>query len=74
MNRSRMRFPLPSRIRQRLLSVLALLSMVYAAPALAQSVPQSATLPTGLDIGGTSFFDGFTSTKPGWAAIQYLRR
>ncbi|CBA17518.1 transporter [Xanthomonas albilineans] len=73
MNRSRMRFPLPSRIRQRL-SVLALLSIVHAAPAAAQSVPQSVTLPTGLDTGGTSFFDGFTSTKPGWAAIQYLRR
>lgn len=29
--------------------------------------------PAGIDLGGTSFFDGFSATKPGWAYLGYYQ-
>ncbi|MFT4191714.1 MAG: transporter [Comamonas sp.] len=54
---------------------LALAAALAPAPAplLAQDVPQSVSLPTGINTGGTSFLDGFSRTTPGWAVIEYLR-
>ena len=42
-------------------------------PALAQDVPQSVSMPTGINTGGTSFLDGVTRTTPGWGMALYLR-
>lgn len=71
----RVRYRVPSSPRAPArLSLLAVLAIAWVAPAAAQSVPQSATLPTGINTGGTSFFDGFSKPNPGWTAIQYLRR
>ncbi|ASW47562.1 transporter [Xanthomonas hortorum pv. vitians] len=54
--------------------LLGVMSLLAAGPAFAQGVPQSATLTNGINTGGTSFFDGFTRTTPGWAVITYLRQ
>ncbi|CAD0302991.1 hypothetical protein NCPPB940_04240 [Xanthomonas hortorum pv. taraxaci] len=53
---------------------LGLVSLLAAGPAFAQGVPQSAALTNGINTGGTSFFDGFTRTTPGWAVVTYLRQ
>jgi hypothetical protein len=52
---------------------LGILACLFALPAAAQQVPQTAQLPSGLNTGGTSYLDGFTRTTPGWAVIPYLR-
>ncbi|SBV49420.1 hypothetical protein XBLMG947_0192 [Xanthomonas bromi] len=58
--------------RQPALIIAALL--VAASPAAwAQAVPETAAVPQGINLGGTSFFDGYSSMKPGWTAIEYLR-
>ncbi|KGR62132.1 protein involved in meta-pathway of phenol degradation, partial [Xanthomonas vasicola] len=58
-------------------ALLGVLGGLAAGAALAQSapqgVPQSASLTNGVNTGGTSFLDGFTSTTPGLAVITYLR-
>ena len=58
--------------RQPALIIAALLAVV-SPPVWAQAVPETAAVPQGINLGGTSFFDGFTSMKPGWTAVEYLR-
>ncbi|PKV13515.1 phenol degradation protein meta [Xanthomonas prunicola] len=58
--------------RQPALIIAALLAAASPA-AWAQAVPETAAVPQGINLGGTSFFDGFSSMKPGWTAIEYLR-
>ncbi|SON93458.1 conserved exported hypothetical protein [Xanthomonas citri pv. fuscans] len=57
----------------RLRAVLGLAAVLAAGAAPAQSAPQSAALTNGINTGGTSFLDGFTSTTPGLAVVAYLR-
>lgn len=61
-----------SRRRLRLLAV-ALLAAATPIAAVAQSVPETVSPPQGINVGGTSFLDGFGSTTPGWAFISYAR-
>ncbi|MFW9485797.1 transporter [Xanthomonas euvesicatoria pv. euvesicatoria] len=58
--------------RQPALIIAALLAAASPA-AWAQAVPETAAPPQGINLGGTSFLDGFSSMKPGWTAIEYLR-
>lgn len=69
---SRMPAAVPATPRPRHLAFALLLSLA-AIPAWAQQVPQTVQLTNGLNTGGTSFLDGFTSTEPGWAIVQYAR-
>lgn len=73
MNRSCLSSAAPRRPRRRASPLLPFLLALAPAPLLAQSVPQSVSLPTGINTGGTSFMDGFTRTTPGWAVVEYLR-
>ncbi|QOY23799.1 hypothetical protein FYK61_01690 [Xanthomonas citri] len=57
----------------RLRALLGLAAVLAAGAAPAQSAPQSAALTNGINTGGTSFLDGFTSTTPGLAVVAYLR-
>ncbi|KGE53547.1 hypothetical protein GW15_0201565 [Xanthomonas axonopodis pv. vasculorum] len=57
----------------RLRAVLGLAAGLAAGAAPAQSAPQSVALTNGINTGGTSFLDGFTSTTPGLAVVTYLR-
>ena len=43
--------------------------------ALSQSLPPPdvVKLPAGIDLGGSSFFDGFGRTDPGWVFLDYAR-
>ncbi|QWN23731.1 phenol degradation protein meta [Xanthomonas phaseoli pv. phaseoli] len=58
--------------RQPALIIAALLAAASPA-AWAQAVPETAAPPQGINLGGTSFLDGFGSMQPGWTAIEYLR-
>lgn len=45
-----------------------------AEPAAAQGVPSTVKLPTtAINLGATSFLDGFGPTNPGFSMVQYLR-
>ncbi|WP_434989446.1 SphA family protein [Xanthomonas melonis] len=59
----------------RRLSLLVAAALATAAPtaALAQAVPETVSPPQGINVGGTSFLDGFGSTTPGWTFIGYAR-
>src|ERR1700743_3162398 len=35
--------------------------------------PDVVKLPAGLDLGGSSYYDGFGRTDPGWVFIDYAR-
>jgi hypothetical protein len=39
----------------------------------AQNVPDVVKLPSGINLGSSSFYDGFGSTDPGWTSLNYLR-
>jgi len=39
----------------------------------ASSIPDLVTPPNGINLGSTSFYDGFSTMKPGVAVLQYLR-
>ncbi|WP_238692602.1 SphA family protein [Xanthomonas arboricola] len=54
-------------------SLTLLLGALAPAAAFAQAVPDTVPVPQGINLGGTSFFDGFGSTQPGWTVIEYLR-
>ncbi|MBB5864515.1 transporter [Xanthomonas sp. 3058] len=51
----------------------ALFAAALPSAALAQAVPETAAPPQGINLGGTSFMDGFGSLTPGWTVIEYLR-
>ncbi|OBR75702.1 meta-pathway of phenol degradation protein [Xanthomonas arboricola pv. fragariae] len=63
---------LPS-YRRRVLTLLTLLGTGVPVAASAQAVPETAAPPQGINLGGTSFLDGFGSSTPGWTVIEYLR-
>jgi hypothetical protein len=39
----------------------------------ASAIPDLVTVPNGVNLGSTSFYDGFSTMKPGVAVLQYLR-
>jgi len=49
--------------------------LMTSVKAQSQTVPPPAVvkLPAGLNLGGTSFYDGFGSTDPGWIFMDYAR-
>ncbi|WP_259154305.1 transporter [Xanthomonas sp. 3793] len=51
----------------------ALFAVALPNAALAQALPETAAPPQGINLGGTSFMDGFGSMTPGWTVIEYLR-
>ncbi|MCC8535425.1 transporter [Xanthomonas axonopodis pv. poinsettiicola] len=51
----------------------ATLAAVLPGTAMAQTVPETAAPPQGINLGGTSFMDGFGSLTPGWTVIAYPR-
>jgi hypothetical protein len=46
---------------------------LLAGSALAAELPQTIVIPKGLNLGSTSFFDGFGGTTEGWAVVEYGR-
>jgi hypothetical protein len=56
-------------------TVLIIGLLLFNVPAEAQNAipPDVVKLPTGIDLGNTSFYDGFGSTDPGWAFLNYSR-
>ncbi|WP_407367021.1 transporter [Xanthomonas campestris] len=68
------RRPSSSRSRRQHAGRLALLLGTLApAVVLAQAAPDTVAMPQGINLGGTSFMDGFGSTTPGWTVLEYLR-
>ncbi|PPT75202.1 phenol degradation protein meta [Xanthomonas arboricola pv. populi] len=59
--------------RHRVLTLVTLLGAGLPIAASAQAVPETAAPPQGINLGGTSFLDGFGSSTPGWTVIGYLR-
>jgi hypothetical protein len=51
----------------------ALLMTSVKAQSQAAPPPDVVKLPAGLNLGGTSFYDGFGSTDPGWIFLDYAR-
>jgi hypothetical protein len=44
-----------------------------SAEAQPQALPDVVKLPSGLDLGGSSFYDGFGGTDPGWVFLDFAR-
>jgi hypothetical protein len=51
----------------------ALLAAALASATHAATPPDTITTPKGLNLGSTSFFDGFGRQSPGWTLLQYGR-
>ncbi|AJQ89029.1 SphA family protein [Xanthomonas oryzae pv. oryzicola] len=65
---------LPRALSRRQPALIIAVLLAAASPAAwAQAVPETAAVPQGINLGGTSFLDGFSSMKPGWTVIEYLR-
>lgn len=47
--------------------------LFYVSAAAYAQAPPTVSQPQGINLGGTSFFDGITSTEPGWAYLGTLR-
>jgi hypothetical protein len=59
---------------RRLALGIALGAFVTGSPAAAQSrLPDVVKLPGNLDLGGSSFYDGFGRTDPGWIFLNFAR-
>jgi hypothetical protein len=56
----------------RLTLIICLLSS-FTAEAQNAMPPDVVKLPTGIDLGSSSFYDGFGRTDPGWAFLNYFR-
>lgn len=56
-----------------LVTSLVMLIAILGHHASAQTTPDLIKPPAGLNLGGTSFFDGFGLDKPGWVFINYGR-
>lgn len=54
-------------------ALAAALAVTMPFAALAQAVPETVAPPQGINLGGTSFFDGFGSSTPGLTVIEYVR-
>jgi hypothetical protein len=50
-----------------------LLSSNFTAVAQNAMPPDVVKLPAGINLGSSSFYDGFGSTDPGWTSLNYLR-
>lgn len=66
-----------ARLRARIASLLAagplVAAMCVSAAWAAPPPPQTIAPPKGLNLGSTSFFDGFGRESPGWTIIEYDR-
>jgi hypothetical protein len=51
--------------------IAGLLSSNFTAEA--QTPPDVVKLPAGINLGSSSFYDGFGSTDPGWTSLNYFR-
>jgi len=56
-----------------ILVLAPLVAAVFTATACAAPPPQTIAPPKGLNLGSTSFFDGFGRQSPGWTVIEYDR-
>ena len=54
-------------------AALVALTSSWSAQAQAVSPPDVVKLPSGLDLGGSSFYDGFGRTDPGWIFLNFAR-
>jgi hypothetical protein len=52
---------------------VGLLSSNFTAVAQNAMPPDVVKLPAGINLGSSSFYDGFGSTDPGWTSLNYLR-
>ena len=52
---------------------VGLLSFNYAAEAQNAMPPDVVKMPAGINLGNSSFYDGFGSTEPGWTLFNYAR-
>jgi hypothetical protein len=53
--------------------IAGLLATDIAAQAQAPFPPDVVKIPSGINLGSSSFYDGFGSTDPGWTSLNYLR-
>jgi hypothetical protein len=53
--------------------IVGLLSSNFTAEAQSAMPPDVVKLPAGINLGSSSFYDGFGSTDPGWTSLNYLR-
>jgi hypothetical protein len=53
--------------------IVGLLSFSYPADAQSVAPPDVVKLPSGINLGSSSFYDGFGSATPGWTSLDYVR-